>query len=237
MESPLARFEGPGTLALVGSGEYLAAVEALDRALMAGLGEPARVVCLPTAAGSEGEERIRYWSELGVQHFTRLGAAQVQALRVIDRESASDPVLAERIAAANFIYLSGGKPVYLYNVLNGTPAWDAILAVLARGGVLAGCSAGAMICGERIPTSLFSSNWQQAFNLLAGSVIIPHFDEIPRAMQSGMRLLAGARPVFGIDGSTALVCQAGSLSVLGQGGVTLIQPGGEKRYRAGEVIL
>ena len=62
-------------LALVGSGEYLPPIEAVDRALLERLDGPARVVCLPTAAGTEGAERIRYWSELGVRHFARLGAA------------------------------------------------------------------------------------------------------------------------------------------------------------------
>ncbi len=58
-----------GTLALVGSGEYLPPMEPVDRLLLARLGGEARVVCLPTAAATEGAERIRYWSELGVRHF------------------------------------------------------------------------------------------------------------------------------------------------------------------------
>ena len=48
------------------------------------------MVCLPTAAGTEGSERIAYWSRLGVDHFTRLGAS-AEAVPVIDRASADDP--------------------------------------------------------------------------------------------------------------------------------------------------
>ena len=64
---------GPGRLALVGSGEYLPAMEPVDRYLLGQLAQPARVVCLPTAAGTEGEERIEYWSNLGTSIFPGWG--------------------------------------------------------------------------------------------------------------------------------------------------------------------
>ena len=84
-------------LALVGSGEYLPPIASMDRELIGRLAAPVRVVCLPTAAGSEGHARVDYWSRLGVDHFTGLGA-QVQSLPVIDRPSADDPALAAEVA-------------------------------------------------------------------------------------------------------------------------------------------
>ena len=45
-------------LALVGSGEYLPRMEPVDRRLLASLPDAPRVVCLPTAAGTEGSKRI-----------------------------------------------------------------------------------------------------------------------------------------------------------------------------------
>ncbi len=231
-----SRLPGPGTLALVGSGEYLPPIEPLDRWLMARLDQPARVVCLPTAAGAEGDERIHYWCDLGVKHFTALGASQVEALWVIDRPTALDRDLAGRVEAANFVYLSGGKPSYLHNTLVGTPVWEAILSVLRRGGVVAGCSAGAMIFGERIPTSLFSSSWQPAFGILPGAFVIPHYDEIPRMMLQGMRLVAGKLTVVGVEGSTALVCGPDGMCVQGRGAVTLLNNGTEQHYASGQTI-
>jgi cyanophycinase-like exopeptidase len=218
----------------VGSGEYLPGVDALDRWLLERLGGPARVVCLPTAAGTEGDARIQYWCDLGVAHFSQLGVSQIEALWVIDRAGALDVALAERVAAANFVYLSGGKPSYLHTTLAGTPVWEAILGVLRRGGVVAGCSAGAMIFGERIPTSLFSSQWQPAFGLLPGAFVIPHYDEIPRIMLQGMRLVAGKLTVVGIEGSTALVCGPEGISVQGRGAVTVIAEGSEQHYASGK---
>ena len=56
-------------LALVGSGEYLPAMGPVDRDLIGRLQETLPVVCLPTAAGQEGPERINYWSHGGMTTF------------------------------------------------------------------------------------------------------------------------------------------------------------------------
>jgi cyanophycinase len=216
--------------ALVGSGEYLPPIEQLDRELISRLPGPARVACLPTAAGTEGPERIAYWSDLGVGHFTRLGAA-AEAVPVIDRASANDPMLAAAIAGANFIYLSGGKPDYLYRTLADSLAWEAIQAVLARGGLLAGCSAGAMILGEKF---FGFPGWKHGFNFLPGATILPHFDEIPQAMITSMRALTGRSiTLLGIEGNSALVGSGKQLEVLGSGGVTVWNGSGKTRYTRG----
>ena len=206
--------------ALVGSGEYLEPMEPVDRYLMDKLEQPPRVVCLPTAAGNEGEERIAYWSNLGINHFTRLGAS-VEALSVIDRDSANNEQFADRIAKANFIYLSGGKPTYLYDTLENTLVWKAILTVLERGGILAGCSAGAMIMGKEF----FSFNGRRSgFNFIPGAAIIPHFDEIPEVRLE--RICLQIQPnltIFGIDGYTALIGSGNQYEVVGKGKVTVIR--------------
>ena len=230
-------------LALIGSGEYLAPMEPVDRALLArlspsptsslGLRSEARVVCLPTAAGSEGPERVAYWSELGVNYFSRLGV-DVEALPVIDVPSANNPDLAGRIRQADFVYLSGGRPNYLLSTLKGSLVWEAIQSVLARGGILAGCSAGAMILGERIPAFPV---WQRAFNLLPGAVVVPHFDEMPESFSKTMRLFVSRDKVLvGIDGYTALVLQGEQLQVLGRGGVTIWNRWERVRYTAGQPV-
>ncbi len=218
-----------GTLALVGSGEYLPPMEPVDRFLLGCLPGPADVVCLPTAAGAEGSERIAYWTNLGKNHFTRLGASHVDSLPVIDRRSAEDQAFAERILSANFVYLSGGKPDYLFNTLDGTLVWQAIVGVLERGGVVAGCSAGAMIFGARTPTGFFTGT-QKAFGFLADAFVLPHFDEMPGWIASLAPRLAKGLTLVGVEGNTALVCTPSGLRVEGSGGVTIGRGSQRTRY-------
>jgi cyanophycinase-like exopeptidase len=217
-------------LALVGSGEYLPAMAPVDRWLIGQLPAPVRVVCLPTAAGTEGHARIDYWSRLGVEHFTSLGV-EARTLPVIDRHSADDPSHAAAVAEANFVYLSGGKPDYLHRTLDGSRVWQAILLVLEHGGLLAGCSAGAMILGEKF---FGFPGWKHGFAFLPGATIIPHFDELPGSMIRSVHLMAGKElAILGIDGYTALVKTGDDYAVLGSGGVTIWNRHGKTRHTAG----
>ena len=218
--------------ALVGAGEYLPNMEPVDRVLLERLGKSANVVCIPAGAGTEGEARIRYWSDLGVNHFTKLGV-NVKAVEVIDSATANDPALADQILEANFIYFSGGKPAYLYDTLKDSLAWNAVETVLANGGLMAGCSAGAMIQGSKIIGRLKLSD---GFGLLPNSVILPHFDEYPGFLARASRLISGSDIItYGIDGMTALYRDGDSLEVIGSGGVTILSQDGKKRYTAGPI--
>ncbi|MEM7538317.1 MAG: Type 1 glutamine amidotransferase-like domain-containing protein [Chloroflexota bacterium] len=189
---------------------------------------PPSVVCLPTAAGTEGDAMIDSWAQKGVAHFTRLGA-EVEAVRVWDRNTANDAAMAERIANANFVYLSGGKPDYLYNTLKDTLAWEAILGVLNNGGLLAGCSAGAMIQG-----AVFAGfpKKNEGFGLWPNINVIPHFDEIP--LTRIVRMLGDQNiTTVGVDGYTALVKKEDEYRVIGKGGVTIWTNEGKVRYTEG----
>ena len=116
-----------GTLALVGSGEFLDTMRPVDALLLDAVGGPAhaRVVVIPTASAPDGPEVMASWAERGKAHFVALGAS-VDAAIIADRAGADDPANVARIAAANLVYLSGGKPDFLLATLRGTRAWDAI---------------------------------------------------------------------------------------------------------------
>lgn len=237
MVSPLTvSIPGKGTLALVGSGEFLPPMESVDRYLLSCLPGPADVICLPTAAGREGAKRIAFWSNLGSSHFKRLGAGRVEALPVIDRTSAGNDAFARRIRAANFVYLSGGNPDYLINTLNDTPVWQAIVSVLERGGVVAGCSAGAMIFGARTVTGFFTGK-QKAFGFLENAFVIPHFDEIPGWISRLVPTLVKDLTMVGIEGNTALVCTNQDIYIEGRGGVTVGRGATRTRYTADSTQL
>ncbi len=226
-------FPYKGTLALAGSGEYLPGMNSVDRALLSRLPGPARVVCLPTAAGTEGDERLRYWMELGKTHFQSLGAAEVESLRLITRSDARDPGMVRKVQEANFIYLSGGKPYYLLECLSGTPVMEAILENLRTGGVVAGCSAGAMVFGERVPNKSLIGGTLQALGVVPGHFIIPHFDEIPFVLRFAVPHLAGNLTLIGIEANTVLTCSNDTFDVLGTGAVALGHGNELVRYSAG----
>lgn len=225
-----------GALALVGAGEYLPPMDPVDHWLLARLPRPARVVCLPTGAGTEGEARVRYWMDLGIEHFRRLGA-DVEALPVVDRRSAQAARWVRRVEQADLVYLSGGKPNYLHATLADTPVLDAMLAVLDGGGVVAGCSAGAMIWGEQFRSLRTGPDWLAGFNRAPGAIIIPHFDEMPPGLLAGAWASApDGLSLLGVDRDTALVLADERAQVVGVGGVTVWNHARRQRYSHGDNV-
>jgi cyanophycinase len=224
-----------GTLALIGSGEFLPPIRPLDEKLLAHIqGEP-RVVVLPTASALDGAGVPERWAEMGVEHFGALGA-QVEPVMLLTRQDAENPEIVEQVKQANFVYFSGGKPRYLLETLQGTAAWEAIAAIYRSGGVLAGCSAGAMVMGAALIS--FPRFWQSvpALGLASGLLIIPHFDEIPKAMPALPNHINRGLTVVGVDGSTALVGRDGRWTVYGKGSVTVFEKKTRTRYLEGEEV-
>ena len=224
-----------GTVALVGAGEFLPAIGQVDVMLLYRVPGTPRVVVLPTASAPDGPAVPDRWARMGVEHFSGLGAA-VEPVLLRTRADAEDPAIAARIAAANFVYLSGGKPRYLIETLRDTPSWQAIVGVWAAGGVVVGCSAGAMaLVGQLLD---FPRVWRAlpALGLVPGLAVIPHFDELPRWLTGMAGRAGGATTVVGIDGSTALVGAGGAWQALGIGRVTVFTPKGRAVYRGGDPV-
>ena len=120
--------------------------------------------------------------------------------------------------------------VLLHEVLDGSRAWSAIQVVLDRGGVLAGCSAGAMVQGAKI-AGLRGGGETDGFALLPGTMIIPHFDEWPSLISGLVRRVVGrGHTVVGIEGGTAMVRHGGEHRAVGIGGVEVWGPLGHRRF-------
>src|SRR6266581_9325119 len=98
----------PGTLALIGAGEFLPPIAAVDKMLLERIIGTPRVAVLPTASAPDGAGVPERWARMGVEHFEQLGVA-VEPIMLLDRADAEDDEIATRLAAANFIYFSGGK--------------------------------------------------------------------------------------------------------------------------------
>lgn len=233
-----------GLIALVGSGEYLPGMNDIDRHLLASVnheGRAPRVVCLPTAAGQEGDASVNRWLNMGVEHFRALGA-DVTPARIINRESADDQQWESALEDADLIYFSGGKPSYLFETMQGSRTWKAAQKAWSRGAVYAGCSAGAMILAERVPNFRAAGlTSQPAFQIIHARFVIPHFDRM-RGLWSAYlfgvrRQLREGQYILGVDENTALVGQIdGAWQVMGQGQVHIITRDGQQDYDSGKKV-
>jgi cyanophycinase len=220
-----------GSIALVGSGEFLLEMADLESLLIQdGIrnGKVPRFIQIPTAAGKESPDRIKYWKELGRAQGQRLGI-EVEFLEILSRQDAQDKELAELIADSALIYLSGGDPHHLAESLINTPVLGAIYQGWASGSSLAGCSAGAMALSTQIPNFRFSKKSPTpGFNLLPKIRVIPHFDRffkwIPESAAKVLMSAPDETILIGIDELTALVNRSGEddWQVIGSGLVHIL---------------
>jgi cyanophycinase len=231
-----------GLIALLGSGEYLPVMNDIDAYLLANCGaggRKPRVVCLPTAAGREGNASVSRWSNMGVEHFTRLGA-DVRAVPVIDAESANDLDHAAAVEEADVAYFSGGNPAYLHQTMQGSLVWKSAQKVWERGGVYAGCSAGAMILAKEIPDfRAMGLRSISAFGLIPAAFVMPHFDAIPlfgKPLVATLRKrLKDGETMIGISENTAIVGRlGGEWTVMGKSHAHVFTRDESRQYAAGE---
>jgi cyanophycinase len=232
----------PGPVALVGAGEFLPEMLVFDAGLLAATGRSRpRVAILPTASYPDGDEVFTRWATMGVAHFGELGA-EVEPVLVRDRAGADDPAAAQAIGEADLIYLSGGKPAYLLDALSGSAVGHALTAAHARGAVLAGCSAGAMVlAGDafdfRIGWSPWPLRWRNGLGFAPGASVVPHYDAWPEALCALVALQSPrSSVVLGIDEGTAAVGRDGSWQVHGRSRVTVWRGRHRERYRAGDTF-
>jgi len=237
----------PGPVALVGAGEFLAPMAEFDRGLLASTGRPRpRVVILPTASAPDGEATFRAWAEMGVDHFGSLGA-EVEPVLVRTAAEGHDAAALQAVGEADLVYLSGGHPRHLVEVLVSSPLGASLARAHARGAVIAGCSAGAMaLVGRtmdfrRIPKARmpmpFPVRWTSGLALVDGVAVIPHYDAWPEVL-SALLVLQAPRGgvVLGIDEDTAVVGVNGGWQVHGAGRVTVWRGLRRERFRRGEAF-
>ena len=205
-----------GSLALVGSGEYLPAMAAFEKSLIddgVKNGKQEIYIQIPTAAGRESESRLNYWRELGKTQADSLNVKSIY-MPIYTREDAHNPEYIEQIKNSALIYMSGGDPHYLAETLIGTPLWDAIYENWQSGGSLAGCSAGAMVLSAQIPNFRFSKKEPTTgLNLIPNIRVIPHFNKffkwIPESAAKILLHVPDNTILIGVDELTAIVKRSG----------------------------
>jgi cyanophycinase-like exopeptidase len=234
-----------GSIALVGSGEYLPPMAALEKLLIddaVALGKKPTFIQIPTAAGRESQDRLDYWRELGKVQADKLGVEQI-FLPIFDRKAALTHDFADLIDDAGLIYLSGGDPHHLAESLRDTPVWQSIVKNWNAGSSLAGCSAGAMVLSKYIPNFRFIKHGPTpGLDLLPDIRVIPHFNKffkwIPDSAATVLMHAPNDQVVLGIDELTALVQHAGQSTwqVHGQAKVHLLKGKPSQTYSNGQFL-
>ena len=201
-----------GSLALVGSGEYLPAMAEFEKSLVQdGVknGKEARYVQIPTAAGRESADRLEYWKQLGLTQAKAIGV-EATYLPIYTREDAFNQKYVDAVANSALMYMSGGDPHHLAEVLIDTPVWSALVENWKTGASLAGCSAGAMVLSAHIPNfRLLKKTATQGLNLLPEIRVIPHFNKffkwIPESAAKVLLHVPDNSILIGVDELTAIV--------------------------------
>ena len=231
-----------GTLFLVGGGPAQADLDSAFVQLAGGTA--ARIVVIPTAGVERGDETMLQadkWAHT-------LGADHVTVLHTTSRDIANSDGFVKPLREATGVWLSGGEAGRILVSYLGTRTETELLAVLGRGGVIGGTSAGALVWGSeteifRAPAGGSSFQMGSADSLLVGDphavgfgalrnvVIVPHFAEF--RMQRSFEKTLAAHPYLlgiGIDEATAFEIHDNVGMVLGRGNVRI--GAGPERQRA-----
>ena len=234
-----------GSLALVGSGEYLPAMTQFEKSLIhdgVKNGKEARYVQIPTAAGRESSDRLGYWKELGLTQATGIGV-EATYLPVFTREDAFNQEFVDAVANSALMYMSGGDPHHLAEVLIDTPLWSAIIENWKTGASLAGCSAGAMVLSAHIPNfRLLKKSPTAGLNLLPEVRVIPHFNKffkwIPESAAKVLLHVPDNSILIGVDELTAIVKRSGETDwlVVREAKVHVLKGLPDQQLRDGERI-
>lgn len=194
-----------GRILAMGGGNLLSARSTLEELLLelGGTARP-RVAFLPTAAADSGE-RIALFHDA---FRGRACAAEVVTLFGMPERPA------ERVAAADVVYVSGG------NTANALALWRvhgidrALRDVWERGGVLGGWSAGAVCWFEDAPTDSFGPRLRglsDGLGFLKGS-FCPHYDSEPERRRAYSRLVSdGMQSGYAADDDCGLIFEDGEL--------------------------
>ena len=225
--SPLA---SQGTLIVTSGGKEAAA-------LFGRLAGPdARVVFIPTAASSLRSDSGIIWDPDTQQHrgdfekeiLKRFGLKQVTILHTRDRKVADSEAFVSPLRSANAVWISGGNAGRLREAYVDTKVATELKALLARGGIIGGESAGAIIQGSYTVRGnpqkpvLMVDGGDTGFGFLQSVAIDPHLtlqkreNELVTVIDRYPRLLG-----IGIDDDTGLLVRGEIAEVFGSGRVAI----------------
>lgn len=221
-----------GTLILHGGGTVSSEVR--DRFFDLSGGKQSRLVVIPTADPDTPDDdgRLQSWRERG--------PASLKLLHASSREHAEADTFVAPLKQATGVWISGGRQTILAATYLRTPVERELTALLKRGGVIAGTSAGAAIQSR---VMLVRSEAREGFDLLRDGVVDQHF--LARNRQDRLLKVLTAHPNrfgIGVDENTAAIVCGDRLTVLGESTVSIClaahgdQPQRVERLKSGDTV-
>lgn len=226
-----------GYILLGGGAEFGGQMAEPDRRAIELAGGPdVPISIIPTAAAFDhNEERAGY---AGVHWFEGLGAKNVASLPLIDKNSANDTQIAEKIRQSKLIYMTDGSASSLYNALANSASWQAIIDAYANGTVLGGSAAGAMILCQYFYDPA-AKQVARGLGLVPNACLLPHFDNFGKGWAKLMSVQLPQAVLIGIDELTAIIDDGSAgrkigWHVYGKGSVTIYRLGEPTVYKTGD---
>jgi cyanophycinase len=179
-------------------------------------GKDANFVVVPTA--EQGGPTSR-----GVDLLHRFGAKHVTMLHTTKREVADSDAFVAPLKTTNAVWFTGGHQAALADAYLGTKTLKEFFAVLDRGGVIGGASAGATIMGSYLVRGLSENNTvlmepghEVAFGFLKNVGIDQHIDA--RSREGGMQKILSVYPNLlgiGLDENAGIMVHGDHMEVIG----------------------
>jgi cyanophycinase len=205
-----------GSLVVCGGGRVPDAIR--EEFLKLAGGDQAKLVVIPTGSETAGAlteqaQHRRLWDALH--------PATIDILHTRSRDAANSDKFVAPLRKATGVWIGGGRQSLIAAAYTGTRVERELHALLTRGGVIGGTSAGAA-CQSRIMIVRGEVHDVPGLGLLPGTIIDQHF--VVRGRKGRLLAALDKHPQWlgvGVDEQAALVVQGANLRCVGDSSVTL----------------
>ena len=215
-----------GSLVIVGGGPIPDGIR--DKFMALAGAKAARLVVIPTASTSADRKEDE---EGYLEPWRKYSPASLTLLHTRSRVQADLPSFIKPITEATAVWFGGGDQVKLVEPYRGTAVEREFRALLGRGGVIGGTSAGAAVMSEvMIEGGNPKADVGHGFGFVTNAVCDQHF--LRRSRVNRLLGVLADRPHLiglGIDESTALVLQGDKWSVVGRSYVMACEVGKDRK--------
>lgn len=213
------RTRGPHAGALIIAGGGRLGPEILSRFVQLAGGADARIVVIPTAG--EQDQFPDDWA--GLRPLREAGARNLTVLHTRDPKVADTEQFVAALRRATGVWIPGGRQWRLSDAYLNTRTLRELFAVLQRGGVIGGSSAGASIQSSYMVRGapegnhiMMAAGHEHGFGFLTHAAVDQHL--LARNRQNDLLEVIRARPELlgiGLDEGTAILVRGERAEVIG----------------------